>query len=353
LKEMPLDSTPFPACLQPHDAVELLRGMVPIRSTTTAEANYIDHLSALLSHLGYTVERQSVVPGRDNILAYRGARENIRVLFNAHTDTVPPHMDLREDTENIYGRGSCDAKGSTAAQIVAAERLHARVPPGSIGLLYVVGEEVDHAGMIAANRLGLKPSYVIVGEPTENKLAVGHKGVLRCRLVAHGRAAHSGYPQYGQSAILRLIDAIQRLEAIKFPDDPQLGPTTLNTGQIGGGRAANVVPDEAWAYVMVRVSTTVDQVWSLMEQAVHGLEGVEAIREAAYERVVCHTVPGFETAVEAFFTDIPQLKGDHKSCLLGPGSILVAHSEREFISKSELVEAVGLYERLVIALLEK
>ena len=208
-----------------EDAVDLLRGFIPIRSTTGFEEAFSNHVAALLSSLGYTVQQQTVVsacndhPIRQNVLAYHGTPQDVKILFNSHLDTVPPHICLSEDDETFYGRGACDAKASIAAQITAAQiflQQHPEIPKSSIGFLYVVGEEVNHIGMIKASELGLAPEYVIVGEPTENRQALGHKGMIRFHVKASGKAAHSGYPHLGISANERLITALNAILAIVF-----------------------------------------------------------------------------------------------------------------------------------------
>lgn len=192
-------------------------------------------------------------PGRSNILAYKGTSRQTRLLFNSHLDTVPPYIGPSEDSDTLYGRGSTDAKSSIAAQLLAAEAMYAdgTIGDGDVSFLFVVGEEVDHVGMIASNELGLSPQYLVVGEPTESKLAVGHKGMYKFKLQSKGKAAHSGYPQLGESAIIPLMRLLLELDAAQalFPVDPLLGPTTLNIGTISGGAAANVVPDYAQAEV--------------------------------------------------------------------------------------------------------
>jgi acetylornithine deacetylase len=335
----------------------LLKDLVAVASTTYTEHAYADYLAKLLASppYNYTVVMQPLDDGskRCNVLAYRGQLSEIRLLFCSHLDTVPPHIGVSEDADNIYGRGSCDAKGPTAAQIVATERLRSMVDEKQIGLLYVVGEERGHDGIIHANKLGLTPAFLVVGEPTENKLALGHKGMIKFEVHAKGKAAHSGYPQYGHSAIEDLVEILYALQHATYPTDARLGPTTLNLGTIKGGAAPNIVPAEAHAELSLRVSTNIQEAWKVVTDTVDALNksGITLKYQDGKDPVMCGDVEGFETAVEAYFTDIPYFEGTHQSYLLGPGSILVAHAPNEFISKQELEHGVELYVQLALHLL--
>lgn len=325
--------------------IDLARELVRVESPTNHEGEVGTFLAERLERLGYTVTRQEVSPGRFNVFA---RRESPVVVLSTHMDTVPPSLPLREDDTHLYGRGSCDAKGIAAAQIAAAERLAAR-GERRVGLLFVVGEELNGDGAKAAASLEPKGRYLINGEPTDNRMALGHKGMLRVLVIGHGKAAHSAYPEEGESAIEHVLDALQRIRALPLPSDETLGPCTLNIGTIEGGVAPNVIPAACQAHLFFR---TVGP-WEPL---------LAAVREAAGDRVeiaVAHTapavhlrvLPGFETAVVRYGTDLPWLEPWGERFLMGPGSIKVAHTDHECVAKAELEQAVGLYEKAAAMLL--
>jgi acetylornithine deacetylase len=259
-------------------------------------------------------------------------------------DTVPPYFPFREDAARIYGRGACDDKGVITAQVAAAETL--KQQGVAVGLLFTVGEETDSAGAKAANRyLATQklrgPKFLINGEPTENKLAVATKGVLNLELVAKGRLAHSAYPELGESAIDKLLDALARIRAIPLPSEPEIGRSTLNIGQISGGRAPNVVADEARARLLFRMVTPADELKEQIIATVGRLAEVEFTAQSSFIRL--RTVEGLATMVASFSTDIPHLSNWGEPLLLGPGSIHVAHTADEHVEKAELERAVELY----------
>ena len=185
---------------------ELTRALVDIDSVTPNEERvgvYLaGHLSALASRTNGKVERIEVEPHRYNVLATWG--EPV-VTLSTHMDTVPPYYTSKEDDQWIWGRGACDTKGIIASMIFAVEALLAEGLRG-IALLFVVGEERNSAGALAAAKDNRGSRYIINGEPTENKLAVGSKGALRFEIAAKGRMAHSAYPHLGESAIEKLLD---------------------------------------------------------------------------------------------------------------------------------------------------
>ncbi|KAG0242403.1 peptidase dimerization [Mortierella sp. GBAus27b] len=344
----------------PESAQELLafhKGLVSISCITQNESPCTEYIRSYLTNLGYTVELQTVAPGRENVLAYLGQGRNPRVLFNSHIDVVPPYIEFREDEENVYGRGSSDAKGSMAAQVQAVEELRreGKIKEGDVGFLYVVGEEVDHIGMVKANDLGLTPDFLIVGEPTESRLALGHKGILRININVEGKAAHSGYPELGISANDKLIDVLAKLKSLELPKDPHFGQTTLNIGTINGGLAANIIPAFASAGISFRIATSTRDVLDLIEKI---LPKEQQIQDkitldiiTCWEPVKCYEVAGFETFIANYFTDIPSFLGAKNSLLFGPGSILCAHAPHEFINKKELIAAVASYKDMALKLL--
>jgi acetylornithine deacetylase len=266
---------------------------------------------------------------------------------------VPPWIGSSEDERNIYGRGSCDAKGIMLAMLAAGERLRAKGVT-EFGYLFTVGEELDSVGARVARDLEPGSQHVIVGEPTEGRLATGHKGVFKFDLRAEGRAAHSAYPELGASAIERLLDALDAVRRADWGHDERLGPATVNVGMLAGGVAANVIAPSAEARVMVRVVGRADDCQSILDGLLAGRAGVRADGVAKSDAVFCETRAGFETAPVRFGTDIPSLGGRFgKPLLVGPGSIHDAHTADEKIGKAELVAAVDLYEQLALDLLQE
>jgi acetylornithine deacetylase len=333
--------------LDEHKLFRFLRELVDRDSTTGREGEVAAHVGAFLEAAGgFAVERWPVEPGRDNIFARRlPVSTPPRVVLSTHLDTVPPFFPSREDAQAIYGRGACDAKGIVAAMIFAALAL-AHAGLDGFGLLFVVGEERNSAGAFAANRRPQGARWLINGEPTESRLIRAGKGVLRLNLSARGRCAHSAYPELGESAILKLLDALDRLRHLALPADPILGPTTLNIGTIRGGRAPNVIPDEAEAEVMLRLVADAAPLKAHIAAAL-APTGIEHDYVFEFPPIQLETAPGFPTGTVAFGTDIPNLSAWGRPILFGPGSIHVAHTAGEFIAKAELVAAVDAYARLV------
>jgi len=331
--------------MKPLDPLDLTRRLVDIESLTYNEGAVGEYLDGFLRERGFTVERTAVPQPpnshysgpRFNLYAGTGKRPD--VVLSTHMDTVPPFLPSREDDLYLYGRGTCDAKGIIAAQLAAAERL--REAGVAVGLLFVVGEERDSAGAKMANLEPKGSRFLINGEPTENRLALASKGTLRAEIRAQGKMAHSAYPELGDSAVHKLVHALERLLAVELPTVEGIGPSTLNIGLISGGHAPNVIADSALGQVLVRLVGPSEQTRHAIEQAVAGLAEVEFTLEIPFIRM--RQVDGIETMVAAFTTDIPALTNWGEPLLLGPGSIHVAHTPFEKIAKKELLEAVDLY----------
>jgi acetylornithine deacetylase len=338
------------------DAIALTRQLVDIESTTGNEAEVGEYLFHELCRLGYETDRMPVESDRENVYAVSPNAPGPTVVFSTHMDTVPPFIPASEDETRIYGRGSCDAKGIIAAQIVAAERL--RLEGIHVGLLFVVGEERDSLGAKVANEYAAKVisgsqetnrqenspgkrRYLVNGEPTENRIALASKGTLRAEVTASGRMAHSAYPELGESAIDKLIPALGRLREMPLPDNAEVGPCTLNIGLIEGGRAPNVIPDYAHADLLYRlIGPTAELRQQILKTAGDDVK-VEFPLELPFMRL--GKVDGLPTMIAAFTTDIPTLTNWGEPLLIGPGSIHVAHTEGEFIEKKQLAEAIDLY----------
>ena len=326
---------------------ELTRALVDIESITNNEerlGNFLfDLLTPLAVRFGGHVERVEVEPRRFNIFAQWGGE--LAVTLSTHMDTVPPFFASREDDEHIWGRGACDTKGIIASMIFAMEAL-LQAGERNIGLLFVVGEERNSAGAYRAARDQRGSRFLVNGEPTGNRLALGSKGALRYEVAATGRMAHSAYPELGDSAIHKLIDVLADIRRIPLPVDELLGPSTLNIGTLSGGRAPNVIADEAHADIMARLVGDSAETKRALARAVEGRAELREIIEIPALRM--NAVAGIPTTVVAFTTDIPAFGGQWgEPFLLGPGSIHVAHTIEERVPKRELTEAVELYQLIV------
>lgn len=331
--------------------VRLSRDLIDIDSTTGREAEAGEWIAVCLERLGYTVTRQPVGAAdgqpRINVVA---ARREPRVVFSTHFDCVPPFFASREEGGRLYGRGACDAKGILVSQIAAAERLQAE-GEDRVGLVFVVGEERGSEGARAANILARGSRFLINGEPTDNRLGRATRGIYRARLRARGRAAHSSLPHLGESAIDKLMDALVEMRRIEWPADPVLGRAFYTIGLINGGVAPNVVSPSADAEVMFRTTGDPGPIRSLMEARLGALVSIEDV--LVVPPVALMTVPGFESEVFPFTTDIPWLDRWGAPLLIGPGSATVAHTADEHVEIAELDRAVDLYVRLARTLLSR
>ena len=308
------------------------------------------YLKDYLESIGWTVELQAVAEGQNNVIAY--LNDTPRVWFSTHMDTVPPFIPPTEDDEKIYGRGACDAKGIIAAQIAAAEQLR-KEGIEDIGLLYTVEEERASTGAKVANEhpLAAKCEYLINGEPTDNDLAIGSKGAFRAMIRTSGKAAHSAYPEEGDSAIEKLLDILEDVRHTKFPDDDFFGETTVNLATLDGGVALNVIPPKAEAGLLIRLTTSMEPIRDALESLIRGRGELDLLSYSLPVKMLA--LDGFKQKVVRFTTDIPHLQKWGQPLLLGPGSILVAHTRDEFVLKKDLEEAVGLYVGLVRILQQK
>jgi acetylornithine deacetylase len=329
------------------DVFELTRALVDIESVTGNEDRagqfLLDYLAPLAARFGGRVERMDVEPGRCNVFA--GWGERLTVTLSTHMDTVPPFFPSREDGDCIWGRGACDAKGIIASMIKAVEAL-LESGERDFGVLFVVGEERNSAGAYRAAALPRGSRYIVNGEPTGNKLALGCKGALRYEVAASGKMAHSAYPELGDSAIHKLVEALDGILRIPLPSDALLGQSTLNIGTISGGRAPNVIADEARAEILVRLVGDSGEIKKALEDAA----GQRAELREILELPALHlnALDGIDTTVVAFTTDIPAFGGQWgEAFLLGPGSIHVAHTLHECVPKRQLLEAVEIYRNII------
>ena len=328
------------------DPVALAHSLVDIDSTTGREAEAGRWLATYLRGLGLPVVEQAVDDERFNVIV---SSPEPGVVFSTHFDCVPPFFPGRIENGRLYGRGACDAKGILAAQVAALERLR-QDGERRVGLLFVVGEERGSDGAREANLAGRGAGFLVNGEPTDNRLAVATRGAWRVRLKASGRAAHSSFPELGESAIDKLLDALLVLRDVELPSDAVLGRTHYTVGLIAGGIAPNVVPPSAEAEVMFRTVSDIADV----RRAIAHLEpkvSIEHVLEVP--PVHLRTVPEFDRAVFPFTTDIPFLDRWGQPLLFGPGSVHVAHTADEFIEIAELERAVDAYVTIARALLAR
>jgi len=341
----------------PVDPIQLTRQLVDIESTTYHEGLAGAFLHEYLVAERYTVERMAVPQPERSLTPGAGDGERFNVyatlpgvtpdvVLSTHFDTVPPYFGCTEDDEFLYGRGTCDAKGILAAQVAAADRL--REAGVKVGLLFVVGEERDSAGARVANENPRGSKFLINGEPTDNRLALASKGALRVEIRAIGKMAHSAYPELGESAIDKLVEALHDVLAMPLPVESEIGPSTVNIGLIEGGRAPNVIADKAEAHLLIRLVGPSEVIRQSILKAVGDRADVTFSLDLPFVRM--RKVGDLPTMVAKFTTDIPSLTGWGEPFLLGPGSIHVAHTPYERIAKNELLEAVDLYYNLATSL---
>jgi acetylornithine deacetylase len=321
------------------DVCSLTRQLVDIESMTGNEGPVADFLCRELGRLGLASCTVPVEGARKNVVATWPDAPHPQIVFSTHLDTVPPFIPSSEDATRIYGRGACDAKGIAVAQIAAVLQL--RSQKISAGLLFVVGEEKDSLGAKVANDHPIGSRFLINGEPTENRIALASKGALRVEITAAGRMAHSAYPELGDSAIEKLLTALERLRKMELPDDPEIGPCTLNVGVIEGGRAPNVIADSARAQLLYRLVGPTEDLRRGIAAAAAPEASVEFILEIPFVRL--RAFAGLPTMIAKFTTDIPRLTNWGEALLLGPGSIHLAHTEAEYVEKQQLHDAVELY----------
>jgi acetylornithine deacetylase len=267
------------------------------------------------------------------------------VLFTTHLDVVPPELPLVVEAGRIAARGACDAKGQIAAQLGAIAKL---LDQGFRGLAWLglAGEESDSAGAAAA--IELAPLFsrcqaIVNGEPTNCALATGQKGYLRARLSCTGVSAHGSTPELGRNAIEELISWLAALDHIAPGQDPILGSETWNLGRIEGGRAANVVPEEAWAELSLR--TVPDgRLRSALEAAIPANAKLEVLVDEGHDYF--DLVPGLACTSVPFGSDLPALRAlapKAAALLAGPGNPVLAHTRDEALTMKELEDGIALF----------
>ena len=331
--------------MDPVDPVAFARQLIDIDSTTGREGEVAGVIASFLRDRGYSVLEQPLADGRCNVIAAAG---DPAIVFSTHFDCVPPFFPSRIEGGLLYGRGACDAKGILAVQVAAAERLRGQ-GNDRVGLVFVAGEERGSDGAMAANKIASPSKFLINGEPTDNRLGAATRGVYRVRLAAAGRAAHSGYPELGESAIDKLMDVLLDLRSAVWPSDDVLGTTHYTVGLISGGVAPNVVPPAAEAEIIFRSVGDHAALRAVLREAVAERLDIHEVLEVPPVRL--HTVEGLPTAVFSYTTDVPFLGRWGTPLLIGPGSIHVAHTDREHVEIAALDEGVERYVALAHRLL--
>ena len=396
------DASGLDAYEKPEDVIAasplltLHKLLCQVPSVSGNEAAVGEVLVSFLEAHNFTVTTQSVPPTKDkkryNIYAtpdpskYTSNNASFtrkpgpKVLLTSHIDTVPPHIPYSISTPSpsqsrssirINGRGTVDDKACVASQTIATLSLlsTSTISATDIALLFVVSEETTGLGMAHFSNSSLYSSTnsnykaVLFGEPTEGKLASGHKGITLLKITAEGKAAHSGYPWLGRSANSMILPALFSLDRLGelteeeggLPRSKKYGQSTVNVGYMQGGVAANVVPEHAEATVAFRLAGgPIEKVHGIIENAIRGAdpEGLldMVFSQPGYAPVELDCdVDGFDCLTVNYGTDVPNLEVEEgvKRYLYGPGSILVAHGANEGLTVGDLEESVKGYEKLV------
>ena len=331
-----------------------------------------------------------------------------KVIFCSHLDTVPPYIpphvcgssavgidgDLNENSAasgntevpvcKITGRGTCDAKGQIFAMWEACKALE-DMGMTDFGLLLLAGEETGSFGAKAFNSVisgeaGISPdAWVIVGEPTDNCMATAAKGTKSFEVTFKGKAFHSGYPEYGESAIQYFNDFMNALRSIRFPYDDTLGETTYNIGKLSSDNPQKILSPELTCRVYFRTTFESDEMVCNVMKNMAGPDArlrfgrpkvqdgsdIVAKELAPWQKAMTvepfggdnptryETFEGFETKPVSFGSDAPQLTKIPHRILCGPGSIHVAHRPDEYINIEDIETAVHNYIKMAQRILEQ
>ena len=354
-------------------------------STSGREAELADYLSVELDAPGRKVDVFEVGDGSKNVLVSWGVP---KVIFCTHLDTVPPYIAPTwkcTGTSAVsgasavygrgtgYGRGTCDAKGQIFAMYEACKELEEKGCDG-FGLLLLAGEETGSFGAKAFNAMSLnglvdEDCVLIVGEPTDNCMASAAKGTKAFEVNFSGKAFHSGYPEYGISAVELFNDFMNALRSIRFPHDPVLGETTWNIGRLSSDNPQNILSDRLTCRVYFRTTFESDEMVSNIMRNIAGpdaklrfgrpkaQDGSDVVGKdvALWQQLMTvkalggdtptrfETLEGFDVKPVSFGSDAPQLTCFRRKILCGPGSILVAHRPDEHITLSDLETAKRNY----------
>jgi acetylornithine deacetylase len=359
----------------------ILRDLVAI-STVSSQSNreLVDWLQRYFEPLGW----------QERVLAYIDAagKEKLNLIVSpepleegtveaelaivCHTDTVPyattwqDAIELREDDGMLHGCGACDVKGFLACMLVAASEIDKPRLKKRLCLVFTSDEEIGCRGArFLLEEKAIRARYAVVGEPTSLIPARAGKGYCLAKIDVLGKAAHSAFPDAGNSAIFAAARLLRKIEALaeeltKDSNESFSPPwTTLNVGEIHGGTAKNIVPSQCsilleWRPVPSQLpSLVLDRVRSI----IHDLAAEDSGFAATIE--VLRMEEGFETSAESavvqaalrqsdgeirnisFGTEAPWMaKMGAEAVVIGPGSMLTAHSPRECVPIVELDECV-------------
>jgi acetylornithine deacetylase len=323
--------------------------LLSIDSTSGQERNVAEWLAARLPGLFPDGNRPAlrvdeVGDGTLNLLLTWGAP---KLVFCTHMDTVPPYIAPSFDDKVIKGRGSCDAKGQVFAMVTACQRL-AEQGSTDFGLLLLAGEETGSWGAKAFAKTGFQADYLVVGEPTDNCMVSASKGTKSFDLKFTGEPFHSGYPQYGVSAVDLFVEFVNALKAKDFGMDPVLGETTWNIGLVHSDNPQNILSPELTCRLYFRTTFVSDEaVCAWMAEAssvIPGLTGNLAVTPRGGDTPARYwTVEGLPAKAVAFGSDAPHLTGFAHKAICGPGSITVAHRDDEHVRIADLMTAVEQY----------
>lgn len=318
--------------------IELLEKLISIPSISGDESQLAALLSRYFIDKGYRMVTQDVDADRCNLLISK--QERVKVLLCTHLDTVAPYIPFTRKGDIVYGRGACDAKGPMVAMIEAFEQT-CRLGFSDVGLLFVVGEETTSEGAKKAATLSIGSKFVVVGEPTDNKVAVGQKGVLMFKLETEGVSGHSALPHQGESAIHKLVQLLSLWVKKEWGEDAQLGGSYVNIGLLNGGVGINVLAPRASAKGIFRVATSLEDIHRQIDATLPPDIRMEIPSESQPQRLLA--IPDLETTVVSFGSDAAHLRPLGEIVLYGPGSIQNAHSDNEQITVAELQQAVHDY----------
>lgn len=321
--------------------VDLFVEMLKIDSTSSSERAFSEFLKKRLQDGICRVESFEVGDGTENLLFSWGKPE---IVFCTHLDTVPPYIPPVLEDGVAKGRGTCDAKGQIMAMYSACMELRDRGETG-FGLLLLAGEETGSFGAKSFRNVHPGAEYVIVGEPTDNCMASASKGTKSFEVTIAGKKAHSGYPEYGVSAVDLFVDFMERLRQTDFPEDSELGMTTYNVGKLESPNPQNVLSDKVTFRLYFRTTFVSD---SIVSEVIPGFANsfisVRALGGDTPSRYL--VLGGFPSKPVAFGSDAPQLTNFRNKILCGPGSILAAHTSSEYILLDDMWQARDNYVKM-------
>lgn len=315
--------------------IDFLMDIMRFDSTSGKEAELAKYITGKYKPGDAELELQETKYKRLNVFFKWGEP---KIIFNSHLDTVPPYIPPTRQDDIIKGRGSCDAKGQVAFLFEACKQLRLE-GYDNFGLLMTCGEEDGSQGAMKANELIRDCDYIIIGEPTENRLIKASKGNMCINFTFRGKNCHSGYPHLGDNAIDRMFTFIKRLNEKEFGTDEILGKTEYNIGMLRSDNAHNVVSDLVTMKIFFRTTflsenKIIDYLKNILD------EKTEMEILFIHSPVNFLTVDGFESGIVSYGTDAPSFSNIKNKLLYGPGSILDAHTENEYIRISDMHKAV-------------